>query len=188
MKTRWAPALCLSAAVIWLPAQAQQPASAERIHEVARRGTDVMPFDLQATVHVFTKLQDGGLQRVVARNEADTTQVRLVREHLRDLHGRFLKGDFSGPAHIHGEAMPGLAALRQAGAGRLAIEYRDVPGGAELRYRAADATLVSAVHAWFDAQLTDHGAHAMAGHEHHEHHHHDHHHPSGHGAQPGAAP
>lgn len=185
LKIRWAPALCLAAAAAALPAQAQQSASAERLHEVARRGTQVMPFDLQATVHVFTKLEDGGVQRVVARDEANATQVRLVREHLRELRERLREGDFSGPAHIHGEAMPGLAALRQAPAGRLSMDYRDVPGGAELRYRAADATLASAVHAWFDAQLSDHGPHAMAGPDH-QSGHHDH--PQGHGAQPPAAP
>jgi hypothetical protein len=62
--------------------------------------------------------------------------------------------------------MPGLAALKAARPGQVAIEYRDVSGGAELRYRTADARLVAALHAWFDAQLSDHGADAMAGHHH----------------------
>jgi transposase-like protein len=39
--------------------------------------------------------------------------------------------------------------------------------GAELIYKTADAGLVSALHTWFDAQVSDHGDDAMAGHMHH---------------------
>jgi hypothetical protein len=136
--------------------------------EVAKRGADVMPFSLAATTHVFTKTADGGTQRVVAKKAADATQVRLVRQHLREIEAQFRKGDFSGPAHIHGDDMPGLAQLRQARPGEIAIRYRNVDGGAELSYRTANAALVSALHAWFDAQVSDHGADAMAGHGHHQ--------------------
>jgi len=141
-------------------------ADAEREAEVARRGPDVMPFDLKATQHIFTKTADGGVQRVVARRKGDTQQVKLVRAHLRDIESEFRKGDFSGPAHIHGEDMPGLAQLRAAKPGDIRIAYRDVAGGAELAYRTRKPELVSALHTWFDAQVSDHGADAMAGHEH----------------------
>ena len=80
---------------------------------------------------------------------------------------RFQRGDFSGPAHIHGVDMPGLAELRAARPGQLVIRCRDVPGGAELTYRSANRRLVHAVHRWFDAQLADHGPDAVAGHAHH---------------------
>lgn len=63
--------------------------------------------------------------------------------------------------------MPGLAQLKAAKPGEISIAYRDVKGGAELTYRTRKAELVSALHAWFDAQLSDHGADAMAGHLHH---------------------
>lgn len=139
----------------------------ERQAEVARRGSEVMPFSLKATTHVFTPTPDGGTQRVVARNLADTRQVNLVRGHLRELQAQFLKGDFSAPSHIHGTDMPGLAELRSAKPGQVSIDYQDVDGGAELTYRTADPKLVEALHAWFDAQLQDHGADAMAGHMHH---------------------
>jgi len=145
-------------------------ADAQRQAEVARRGADVMPFNLKATTHVFTKAPDGGVQRVVAKSGADTQQVKLVREHLRDIQTQFLKGDFSGPTHIHGAEMPGLAELKAAKPGQIAIEYKDVDAGAELTYRTADSKLVAALHQWFDAQMSDHGADAMAGHMHH----HDH--------------
>jgi len=145
---------------------AAQVASPQRQADVATRGADVMPFSLEATTHVFTKTADGGTQRVVAKHGADARQVELVREHLRDIRREFSTGDFSGPSYIHGKDMPGLAALAAAKPGQIAIAYRDGAGGAELRFRTGDPTLVAALHEWFDAQLSDHGADAMAGHHH----------------------
>ncbi|MEO8653303.1 MAG: aspartate carbamoyltransferase [Ramlibacter sp.] len=142
-------------------------ADAARQAEVKQRGAEVMPFRLDATTHVFTKTAQGGVQRVVAKDPADTAQVKLVRSHLREIEAQFRKGDFSGPAHIHGMDMPGLAELKAAPRGSVAIRYRDVKGGAELAYRTADAKLVGALHRWFDAQLSDHAGDAMAGHAHH---------------------
>ena len=125
-----------------------------------------MPFSLKATTHVFTKTAEGGTQRVIAKSPADAQQVKLVREHLHDIQAEFLKGDFSGPSHIHGIEMPGLAALKAAKPGEVAIAYKPVVGGAELTYRTNNAKLVVALHQWFEAQLSDHGADAMAGHHH----------------------
>ena len=142
-------------------------ANTQRQADVAERGKDVMPFSLEATSHIFTKTTDGGTQRVVAKNDADAGQIRFVRQHLRDIQNQFKKGDFSGPAHIHGNEMPGLAELKSAKSGQIAIKYRDVKAGAELTYRTRDTTLIAALHTWFDAQLADHGSDAMEGHQHH---------------------
>lgn len=148
-------------------AHAAHAADAQRQAEVARRGPDVMPFRLEATTHYFTKTDDGGTQRVVAKDLSDAVQTRLVREHLRQIQAQFRNGDFSGPSHIHGSDMPGLAQLKAAPAGQISIAYRDVAGGAELTYRTGNRDLAAALHAWFDAQLSDHGADAMEGHHHH---------------------
>ncbi len=139
----------------------------QREAEVRERGADVMPFNLKDTLHTFTKTQTGGTQRVVARDASNAQQVTLVRRHLREIQQQFLHGNFSGPEHIHGAEMPGLAELKAAKPGQIAIDYRDVPGGGELTYKTSDARLQSALHAWFDAQLSDHGADAMEGHQHH---------------------
>lgn len=153
-------ALCLA-----MPGFAQ--ADAQRQAEVARRGLEVMPFSQAATMHVFTRTADGGVQRVVAKDAADTVQVRLVREHLRELSQRFERGDFAGPQHIHGAGMSGLARLKAVRAGELSVAYREVEGGAELVYRSAVPDVVRALHQWFGAQLADHGQHAAEGHGHH---------------------
>ena len=121
-----------------------------------------MPFDLEATTHVFEKLEDGGRQTVVADSD-DAEQVALVRAHVAEEAERFARGDFHDPATIHGADMAGLQAL-VAGYERLAISYREVERGGEIRYATEDPTLVQAIHAWFDAQLSDHGAHAQPRH------------------------
>lgn len=146
--------------------QASAGGDAGRQAEVSKRGAEVMPFELKATTHIFTKTDDGGVQEVVARNPNDTEQIRLIREHLRQIAGEFRKGDFSAPTQIHGMAMPGLAELKRAKPGEVGIRYRALDNGAELRYSTRNASLVTALHEWFDAQISDHGADAMSGHVH----------------------
>jgi hypothetical protein len=135
---------------------------ADRQAQVADAGQEVMPFDLDATTHVFEKLEDGGLQTVVADTD-DAEQVALVRAHLAEEAERFARGDFHDPAAIHGEEMAGLHDLI-TGHERLSISYREVELGAEIRYASEDPSLVEAIHAWFDAQLADHGDHAQPHH------------------------
>lgn len=155
-------ALATLALLIGTPTATAEPSP--RQAEVAQRGTVVMPFDLNQTRHIFTKTPSGGVQQVVALNADDQAQIGLIRQHLKDIANRFSQGDFSGPAYIHGEAMPGLQALRKAQPGQWQVEYKDLANGAEVDYSSAQPELVRAIHAWFDAQLTDHGQHAMPGH------------------------
>lgn len=140
-----------------LPAQTRQD-------EVAKRGAQVMPFDLERTTHVFQKLDDGGLQKVVVKDRSNKEQIALIQSHLKEESEKFRKGDFSDPAKIHGEDMPGLPELR-AGAAKIGLRYTALPDGAQIRYTAKDAKLITALHRWFDAQLSDHGRHAT-GHSH----------------------
>jgi hypothetical protein len=129
---------------------------------VDQRSRDVMPFDLNRTMHIFEPTTDGGVQTVIV-HDGDPQQIELVRSHLRKEARRFARGDFSDPAAIHGKNMPGLAQLR-AGAKRIAVNYADATRGARIRYTTADPRLISAIHAWFGAQVKDHGTHAMMAH------------------------
>ena len=128
--------------------------------EVAEVGGMVMPFDLERSTHVFEITDFGGLQ-LVSSDDADPEQIRLIRDHLRHEAERFSRGDFHDPAMIHGEDMAGLHAL-VTGHDRLSVTYRDVPPGGEIRYASEDAELIEAIHAWFGAQVTDHGDHAQS--------------------------
>lgn len=128
--------------------------------EVARVGATVMPFDLERTTHIFEPGSEGGVQRVVSKDR-DPKQIELIREHLREEAAAFSKGDFGDPAKIHGDDMPGLAELR-AGVGKVKVTYEDLPDGALLRYSTKEPKLVTALHKWFEAQVSDHGSHAVS--------------------------
>jgi hypothetical protein len=155
---------CLIAAV---PVGAVEPASETRLDEVAKRGAQVMPFDLTQTTHVFTKTEQGGVQQVIVKDPAQGEQIRRIREHLSKIAAEFAQGDFSDPAKIHGEAMPGLAELRAAKSGAIRITYGEIAAGAQIDYATDEPGLVEAIHRWFDAQLSDHARHAVGGHPHH---------------------
>ncbi|MEV0999873.1 hypothetical protein [Nonomuraea sp. NPDC050202] len=136
--------------------------AAERQAEIAAKSRQVMPFDLERTMHRFTKTGTGGEQTVTAEDPADAQQVTLIRRHLSEEVKRFGGGDFGDPASIHGGEMPGLRELA-AGHDRIDVRYADSPAGAQITYTTSDASLIKALHAWFDAQVSDHGRHAEHG-------------------------
>jgi hypothetical protein len=138
------------------PGPRPEPDRQAAVHDM---GAHVMPFDLKKTLHVFEMTHGGGVQDVVARDSTDHHQVMLIRQHLRDEASRFQAGDYSDPASLHGRDMPGLAELAAA-AGRVEVAFSDLPTGARLTFTASDPRLVTALHRWFGAQLSDHGADA----------------------------
>ena len=146
---------------------ASEKASDARLDEVAQRGSHVMPFALEQTTHVFTKTEKGGVQQVIVKDKANTEQIKLIREHLTKISHEFKQGDFSNPAKIHGDTMPGLDELRKAKPGQIKIDYKELADGAEITYSTDDANLINALHQWFDAQLSDHARHAVSGHANH---------------------
>lgn len=131
----------------------------ERQETVARLGSEIMPFDLDATTHVFDPTPDGGIQTVIADDPDDEQQVEQIRRHLAEEAEVFRRGDFSDPAFIHGDDMAGIDELSKH-LGALTIRYRDVDGGAQIVYKTPHPELIAALHVWFEAQLTDHGEHA----------------------------
>lgn len=131
----------------------------DRQAEVAERGAEVMPFDLDETTHRFEPTDHGLVQTVVADDPDDAGQVALVRRHLADEAERFAAGDLGDPASIHGDDMPGLAEIA-AGAEHIDVEYADAPAGATITYTTSEPGLVTALHDWAEAQVSDHGGHA----------------------------
>lgn len=148
-----AMAIILASAPIWAQATRQ-----EHVHEMSH---GVMPFDLSKTVHIFKMTELGGVQRVVAKDANAKEQITLIQQHLRHEADRFQKGNFSDPATLHGTDMPGLKEL-QEGASQIKITYASLPTGAEITFETSDLGLLTAVHRWFGAQLSEHGADAMA--------------------------
>ncbi len=122
-------------------------------------GAQVMPFDLNKTLHIFQMTESGGIQQVVVRDPADADQVPMIQMHLQHEALSFRSGDYSDPASLHGAEMPGVKELA-AGAARIQIDYRALPNGAEIAFSTEDLHLITALHRWFGAQLSDHGADA----------------------------
>jgi hypothetical protein len=152
-------AALITAALFALPAIAGAQTMQEHVHGHAH---EVMPFDLAKTVHVFRMTEDGGTQQVVVRSSPpDAGQVQMIQQHLMMEAAEFQKGNFADPAHLHGAAMPGLKEMR-SGAARMQITYAALANGGEIRFHSKDIKLVTAVHRWFGAQLSEHGADARA--------------------------
>lgn len=59
-------------------------------------GAEVMPFDLDATTHMFTDTATGGIQDVVANDPSDGANIELIRRHMEEE-----------------AAMPGLSTLKE---------------------------------------------------------------------------
>jgi hypothetical protein len=138
------------------PASAQTPQ--EYVHEMAH---SVMPFDMSKTVHIFRMTESGGVQQVIARDSSDAEQITLVQQHLRHEAENFQQGNYADPATLHGADMPGLEDL-EAGAARIKVSFMALPGGAEISFDTTDLHLITAIHRWFGAQLSEHGADARA--------------------------
>ena len=119
-------------------------------------GSQVIPFDLNKTTHIFDMPVTRGIQQVTAKDTNDTAQIALIQQHLEHEAIRFRSGDFSDPSTLHGEEMPGVKELT-TGAALITIEYTTIPNGAQLVYKTHDLNVVTALHRWFGAQLSDHG-------------------------------
>lgn len=135
-------------------AQTQQ----EHAHKMSH---SVMPFDLAKTVHLFKMTESGGIQRVLVKDTGDTNQIVLIQHHLLMESELFQHGDYSDPVSLHGADMPGLKEL-QIGAPRVKVSYTPLANGAEITFETTDIHLLTALHRWFGAQLSEHGADARA--------------------------
>lgn len=135
-------------------AQTQQ----QHVHDMSH---GVMPFDVGKTVHIFKMMESGGVEQVIAKDKTYADQVVLIQRHLRKEADRFQRGDYSDPATLHGASMPGLGDL-QLGARRVKVSYADLSDGAQITFKTSDPHLLTAIHRWFGAQLSEHGADAKA--------------------------
>jgi len=130
----------------------------EHVHHMS---PGVMPFDMTKTVHIFRMTESGGVQRVILREPGDAGQIALIQQHLQHEAELFQHGDYSDPVSLHGASMPGLKEL-QAGAHLVKVTYKALPDGAEILFETNDLHLLTALHRWFGAQLSEHGADARA--------------------------
>lgn len=122
-------------------------------------GDQVMPFDLNQTTHIFEMTESGGIQQVIVNNPDDSEQIALIQQHIQHEIILFSAGDFSDPSSLHGNEMPGVREL-SADAAKIKMEFTALSNGAQITFTTQELHLITAIHRWFGAQLSDHGADA----------------------------
>lgn len=139
------------------------------------RGEQAMGVDQYSSMHVFDALADGG-RIELQRDEEDPDGVERIRGHLRMIAEAFNSGDFSTPAFVHMQEVPG-AAVMAAKQDEIEYVYGDLPRGGELRLVTDDPDALEAIHEFMEYQREDHragGRDHPAGHERMRRHHPDH--------------
>ena len=129
------------------------PQRQEMIHE---KGMNVMPFNLDETEHIFKKTETGGTQTIVVRDINDIDNLVLIRLHLKMEAKNFSKGNFRDPVGLHGETMPGISVL-MINFPKMEVSYTEIEAGAKIDFKTTDTKTITAIHEWFDAQVSDHG-------------------------------
>jgi hypothetical protein len=160
MKTRTALSVLIIAALChttYTAAQGREQEHNSQVHHqgVMERGQQGMGFDQQSTSHHFVLLRDGGLVQVQANSAADKAGIAQIRSHLREIKGKFAKGDFDVPEFIHAQTPPGVFVMQQKKES-IRYSYATMARGAQLRISSKDAKVVAAIHDFLRFQITDH--------------------------------
>ena len=125
-----------------------------------KRGKVAMGVDQYSSVHRFDDLPQGGRIRL-ERDRDDRVGARAIQDHLKGIAKAFGSGDFSTPAFVHMQDVPGAAEMAKR---RAAIRYafRALPRGGEVRITTTDTVARRAVREFLAFQR---GEHHAAGHE-----------------------
>ena len=150
-------ALCLFASP--LAAQRSSQARDSASHDSAfaamqKRGKVAMGVDQYTSTHHFDKLPDGG-RIALERDVPDSAGVSQIRAHIREIARAFKAGDFSTPATVHMQDVPGAKVMAEKRA-VITYEPRDLPRGAELRIRSSDSTALRAINEFLTFQRSAH--------------------------------
>ena len=139
--------------VSFAAAGAQDPA-------MQARGKEAMGVDQYTSIHKFDDLATGG-RIELQRDSDDSAGVATIRHHIHDIAKAFKTGDFTTPAFVHMQSVPGTAAMAKL---RSKITYvpKDLPRGAELRIATKDTAAIRAIHEFLAFQR---GEHHAEGHE-----------------------
>lgn len=148
------------------PTYATEPEVEQPLNEIQEHEIHIMPFDLEKTLHVFTKTDEGGMQQVVTKNKHYPEQIPIIRRHLFEIYTEFNQGDFSKSMQIYGENMPGLTELESAKAGQIKIKYMELPNGAQINYLSDSPRFIEAIHKWLEAQFKVHPHQVISEHTH----------------------
>lgn len=126
---------------------------------VQQRGEKAMGVDQYTSTHKFDALPDGG-RIELQRDVDDTAGVAQIRAHLNEIAKAFRSGDFSTPAFVHMQQVPGTSVMA-AKRGVISYTYRDLPRGGELRIVTKDQEALDAIREFMAFQRQDHRAGGM---------------------------
>lgn len=131
-------------------------------HALQERGKVAMGVDQYTSTHKFDDLPDGG-RIELQRDNDDPDGVRTIREHLRGIAAAFATGDFSTPAFVHMQDVPGTRVMAER---RASIRYtfNELARGGEVRITTTDPAALKAVHEFLAFQRQDHRAHGTQAH------------------------
>ena len=113
-------------------------------------------MDQYTSTHLFDALPEGG-RIELQRNVDDPAGVAQIRQHLQEIARAFQSGDFTTPAFVHMQSVPGtevMAAKRDA----ISYEYRELPRGGEVHITTRDPDALVAIHEFMAFQRQDHRA------------------------------
>jgi hypothetical protein len=140
---------------------------------VQARGQQAMGVDQYTSTHFFDALPDGG-RIELQRDVDDAAGIAHIRKHLEAIAQLFDAGDFSTPAFVHMQSVPG-ASVMTAKRDAITYAYRELPRGGEVRIVTQDAEALRAIHEFMSFQRQDHraggkdGHHGGKDHERHDH-------------------
>jgi hypothetical protein len=142
-------------------AKPKAPAPDSGFAAMQDRGKKAMGVDQYTSSHTFDALPTCGRIELV-RDTNDSVGVAQIRAHIREIARAFANGDFTTPAFVHMQTVPGTATMREKRA-LISYEVRDVPRGAELLIRTKDLQALAAIHEFMAFQRGEHHAAGMGG-------------------------
>lgn len=146
--------LMVAALAAATPAFAQHSRHDTSFAAMQHRGKMAMGVDQYTSIHHFDDLADGG-RIELQRDVDDSVGTRAIREHLNGIVRAFSSGDFSTPAFVHMQHVPGTTTMA---ARRSAIRYAftPLPRGGAVRITTTDPAAVKAVHEFLAFQRGEH--------------------------------
>jgi len=124
-----------------------------------KRGMRAMGVDQYTSTHRFDALPDGG-RIELQRDVDDPAGVAQIRGHLQEIAKAFAAGDFTTPAFVHMQDVPGTKVMA-AKHGVISYTYRELPRGGEVRIVTKDPQALEAIHEFMAFQRQDHRAGGM---------------------------
>lgn len=115
-----------------------------------------MGVDQYASTHLFDALPDGG--RIEYQYDSDDAAgIAQIRSHIQEIQVAFEAGDFSTPAFVHDQEVPGTAVMAERRE-YIEYQYRELPRGGELRLVTQDPQALAAIRDFMAFQRDDHQA------------------------------